>query len=98
FSLFVLRDNGECKRLQDNEFPLITRVMLGPNESAAKVFIFNKNKDEISSEVAQYLRLSNPELQMFLKKFEEEEIREINKLKKRFADVKKWIKLRLKEL
>jgi hypothetical protein len=26
--------------------------MLGPNETAAKVFIFNKNKNEISSEVS----------------------------------------------
>jgi hypothetical protein len=42
----------ECKRIQDNEFPLVVRVMLGPNETAAKVFIFNKNKNEISSEVS----------------------------------------------
>ncbi|XP_054168005.1 ras association domain-containing protein 2-like [Oppia nitens] len=98
FSLFVLRDNGECRRLHDNEFPLIVRVMLGPNESAAKVFIFNKNKNEISSEVAQYLCLTNAELQMFLKKFEEEEIREINKIKKKFLSIKTWIKLRIKEI
>ena len=35
---------------------------------------------------------------MFLKKFEEEEIREINKIKKKYADIKKWIKFRIKEI
>ena len=35
---------------------------------------------------------------MFLKKFEEEEIREINKIKKKYADIKKWVKFRIKEI
>ena len=52
--------NIECRRLHDNENPLIVRVLLGPNESVAKVFIFNKNKDEISSEVShQMIQLYN---------------------------------------
>ena len=33
-----------------------------------------------------------------LKKFEEEELREVNKIKKKYADIKKWIKIRIKEL
>jgi hypothetical protein len=35
---------------------------------------------------------------MFLKKFEEEEIRGVNRIKKKYADIKKWIKIRIKEL
>lgn len=66
----------ECRRLVDSESPLVTRVLLGPNEEAAKVFISTSDKKEVSSEVAQYINLSEIELNMFLRKFEEEEVRE----------------------
>ncbi|RWS26172.1 ras association domain-containing protein 2-like protein [Leptotrombidium deliense] len=98
FALFIVYDNGECRRVQDYEYPLLTRVILGPNEDVSRVFIFNKNKVEVSSEVAQYLNLSNVELQMFLKKFEEEEMKEVERIKKRFDNAKQYMKLRIKEL
>lgn len=66
----------ECRRLLETETPLVTRVLLGPNEDAAKVFISTSDKKEISSDVAQYINLSEIELNMFLRKFEEEEVRE----------------------
>lgn len=56
------------------------------------------NKTINNFQVAQYLHFSNVELQTFLKKFEEEEIREIYRIKKNYAEIKNWIKLRIKEL
>lgn len=48
FSLFIIRDNGEQKRLKENEYPLITRIMLGPHEDVAKLFLVDAKKtDEI---------------------------------------------------
>lgn len=39
FALFIMRDNGEQRRLRDDEYPLITRIMLGPHEDVAKLFL-----------------------------------------------------------
>lgn len=48
FSLFIVRDNGEQKRLKDNEYPLITRITLGPHEDVARLFLVDARKtDEI---------------------------------------------------
>lgn len=48
FTLFIIRDNGEQKRLKDSDFPLITRVMLGPHEDVARLFLVDTRKtDEI---------------------------------------------------
>lgn len=48
FSLFVMHDNGEQKRLKDNEYPLITRITLGPHEDVARLFLVDARKtDEI---------------------------------------------------
>jgi len=48
FSLFIVRDNGEQKRLKDDEYPLITRVTLGPHEDVARIFLVDSRKtDEI---------------------------------------------------
>lgn len=39
FALFVVRDNGEQRRLKDDEYPLITRILLGPHEDVSRIFI-----------------------------------------------------------
>lgn len=61
-------------------------------------FIHFSNKFYILTQVAQYLPFSHVELQMFLRKFEEEELREVMRIKKKYTDVKRWIKLRMKEI
>lgn len=67
-----------------NEFPLVTRVLSGPNEQVCKVFVMDRNMHEdISSDVAQYFKLDMNILEMFVKKFTEEEEREATKLIKR---------------
>lgn len=48
FSLFIIRDNGEQKRLKDTEYPLINRIMLGPHEDVAKLYLVDgRRTDEI---------------------------------------------------
>lgn len=43
----------EQRRLQDDEYPLLVRVMLGPHEDVAKLYLMDReNTDEISSEVS----------------------------------------------
>ena len=46
FSLYIMRDNGEQKRLKENEYPLISRVMLGPHEEVARIFLVDSRKTE----------------------------------------------------
>lgn len=41
FALFVMRDTGEQKKLKDDEYPLVTRVELGPHEDIARLFIMD---------------------------------------------------------
>lgn len=39
FALFIIRDNGEQRRLRDDEYPLLVRIMLGPHEDVARIFL-----------------------------------------------------------
>lgn len=43
FALFVIKDNGEQRRVKDDEFPLVTRIMLGPYEDVARIFLMDSN-------------------------------------------------------
>lgn len=99
FALYVVRDNGETRRIKEDEYPLLTRVILGPHEDVAKVFIMDKNKtNEISSEVAQFLNFSAVELNSILRRYHEEEEREWKKIKKKFRDMKYYIRHRMAEI
>ena len=75
---------SERRRVLDNEFPLLTRVHLGPHEDAARLYILDNRALEIRHEVAQFLRFSYTELRAILNMFYEEEEQEIEKVKKRY--------------
>ncbi|KAK6634060.1 hypothetical protein RUM44_004668 [Polyplax serrata] len=82
FALFVVRDNGEQRRLKEDEYPLLVRVMLGPHEDVAKLFLMDAhNTEEISSDVAQFLNLSIPECQNILDRYEDEEERQAKRIR-----------------
>ncbi|KAG8192167.1 hypothetical protein JTE90_027808 [Oedothorax gibbosus] len=99
FALFIVRDTGERRCIQENEYPLLVRVMLGPSEDVAKVFIMNKYlAREISPEVAQYIKFSDTELKTFLHKFNEEEKKEELKITRKYQEKKARIQARLNEL
>ncbi|XP_073815317.1 ras association family member [Musca autumnalis] len=99
FSLFIIRDNGEQKRLKENEYPLITRIMLGPHEDVAKLFLVDAKKtDEISNEVAQFLNLSLPECRAILERYDQELEREVTKVKDKYAELRRRIVARMESL
>lgn len=99
FALYVVRDNGEQRMLKDEEYPLVTRVMLGPHEDVARLYLMDKkNTVEISSEVAQFLNLSLPECTAILDRFEWEEQREERKIINKYREMRKRIKQRMEEL
>lgn len=41
FGLFIIRDNGEQKKLSNDDYPLLTRVLMGPHEDVARLFLMD---------------------------------------------------------
>ncbi|GLH16113.1 Putative regulatory protein mlp [Gryllus bimaculatus] len=86
FALFVVRDNG-------------VRVMLGPHEDVAKLFLMDRqNTQEISCEVAQFLNLSIAECRAILERYQDEEEREMKRVRLKFREMRKRIKQRMEDL
>ncbi|XP_066594158.1 uncharacterized protein Rassf [Prorops nasuta] len=99
FALFVVRDNGEQRRLRDNEYPLEVRVIIGPHENVARLFLVDKyTTPEISFDIAQYLNLSLAECQGILRSYSYEEERQVMLLKEKYKELRKRIKQRMEEL
>ncbi|KAJ8681334.1 hypothetical protein QAD02_017121 [Eretmocerus hayati] len=99
FALFVIRDNGEQRRLKDDEYPLEVRVVLGPHENISRLFLVDKlSTPEISSDVAQFLNLSLAECQNILQRYHYEEERQIFSIKEKYAEMRRRIKQRMEEL
>ncbi|XP_043269956.1 uncharacterized protein Rassf [Venturia canescens] len=99
FALFVVRDNGEQRRLREDEYPLEVRVVLGPHENVARLFLVDKlSTPEISSDVAQFLNLSVAECHGILQRYVYEEERQIVMLKEKYKEMRRRIKQRMEEL
>jgi Ras association domain-containing protein 2/4 len=63
--------------LKEDEYPLMVRVMLGPHEDVAKLYLMDRGTtEEISSEVAQFLNLSTTECNAILERYKTEQSRE----------------------
>ncbi|XP_049535139.1 uncharacterized protein LOC125950838 [Anopheles darlingi] len=99
FALFIVRDNGEQKKLREDDYPLVTRVVLGPHEDIARIFLMDgQQTPEISSEVAQFLNLSIPECRAILDRYHEEEYRELHRIRFKYAELRKRINQRMESL
>ncbi|KAL7306902.1 hypothetical protein TKK_0001061 [Trichogramma kaykai] len=99
FALFVIRDNGEQRRLREDEYPLEVRVGLGPHENIARLFLVDKlSTPEISSDVAQFLNLSLPECNNILQHYRFEEERQIFLAKEKYKEIYRRIKQRMEDL
>jgi Ras association domain-containing protein 2/4 len=75
---------AERRRVRDDEYPLLLRVMQGPDESVAKLFLVEsggEDSHEVSAAVAQFLHLSSAECTAILRLYSEEEEREIQNIK-----------------
>lgn len=75
---------AEQRRLKEEEYPLLTRVLLGPHEDVAKLFLMDShNTPEVSSEVAQFLNLSLVECRAILNQYYSQEEKEVGRLKEK---------------
>ncbi|XP_018573460.1 uncharacterized protein LOC108912643 [Anoplophora glabripennis] len=89
FALFVVRDNGEQRRLKEDEYPLLTRVLLGPHEDVARMYLMDSHSTrEVSSEVAQFLNLSLAECRAILGQYYSQEEREVARIKDKYSEMK----------
>ncbi|KAI5108050.1 ras association domain-containing protein 4, partial [Silurus meridionalis] len=85
FALYVVHESGERTKIKDTEYPLVSRVLHGPCEKIAKIFIMEKDLgEEVTCDVAQYIKFEMPVLNSFVTKLKEEEEREISKLTEKY--------------
>ncbi|KAM9847479.1 ras association domain-containing protein 4a [Aulostomus maculatus] len=92
FVFYMVHESGERAQLRDCEYPLVTRVLYGPCEKIAKIFIMEADLgEEVTYDVAQYIKFEIPVLDSFVEKLKEEEEREINKLTKKYLTLRSMI-------
>uniref|UniRef100_A0A3B5LVI3 Ras association domain family member 4a n=1 Tax=Xiphophorus couchianus TaxID=32473 RepID=A0A3B5LVI3_9TELE len=92
FVLYMVHESGERTRLKNDEHPLVTRVLYGPCEKISKIFITEADLgEEVTYDVAQYIKFEIPVLDSFVEKLKEEEEREIVKLTKKYSALRSMI-------
>uniref|UniRef100_A0A8C4Z0Z3 Ras association domain family member 4a n=1 Tax=Gadus morhua TaxID=8049 RepID=A0A8C4Z0Z3_GADMO len=86
FVLYMVHESGERTQLRDGEYPLVARVLYGPCEKVSRIFIMEADLgEEVTYDVAQYIKFEIPVLDSFVEKLKEEEEREISKLTKKYV-------------
>ncbi|XP_050525973.1 ras association domain-containing protein 6 [Daktulosphaira vitifoliae] len=99
FSLFLVFDNGERRKLQDDEYPLVVRLIQGPHEDVARIYLMeSRTTDEISCDVAQFLNFSLPECKAILAGYDAEEEKHVNAIKAKYEEMRKRIRQRMEQL
>uniref|UniRef100_A0A3P9I1I2 Ras association domain family member 2a n=1 Tax=Oryzias latipes TaxID=8090 RepID=A0A3P9I1I2_ORYLA len=85
FALYLVHASGERVKLKRTDFPLVLRIIQGPCEQVCKVFLMEEDLgEEVTYDVAQYIKFEMPVLQSFIIKLKEEEDREVQKLQRRY--------------
>ncbi|XP_062399508.1 ras association domain-containing protein 2a [Sardina pilchardus] len=86
FSLYLVHTSGERMQLKRSDYPLIVRVLQGPCEQVCRIFLMEQDLgEEVTYDVAQYIKFEMPVLQSFITKLKEEEDREVQKLRTRYS-------------
>ncbi|KAF3824697.1 hypothetical protein GH733_010031 [Mirounga leonina] len=86
FALYVVHTSGEKQKLKNTDYPLVARILQGPCEQVSKVFLMEKDQvEEVTYDVAQYIKFEMPVLKSFIQKLQEEEDREVKKLMRKYA-------------
>jgi Ras association domain-containing protein 2/4 len=95
YALYIVHDHGGAEPIKPNDYPLRVRLKLGPSEDMAKIFIMDAADEarvDISAEMAQYINLAIPVLEGILSKYQEEEEREVAKIKQKYGLLKLQLK------
>ncbi|XP_024417047.1 ras association domain-containing protein 4 isoform X1 [Desmodus rotundus] len=99
FALYIVHESGERTKLKDCEYPLISRILHGPCEKIARIFLMEADLgEEVPHDVAQYIKFEMPVLDSFVEKLKEEEQREIIKLTMKFQALRLTMLQRLEQL
>ncbi|KFP19726.1 Ras association domain-containing protein 2 [Egretta garzetta] len=99
FALYIVHTSGEKQKLRASDYPLIARILQGPCEQVSKVFLMEKDQvEEVTYDVAQYIKFEMPVLRSFIQKLEEEEDREVKKLMHKYSILRLMIEQRLEEI
>ncbi|XP_032869981.1 ras association domain-containing protein 2 [Amblyraja radiata] len=98
FALYVVHASEERTKLKDSDYPLIARILQGPCEAISKIFLMEKDLEEVTYDVAQYIKFEMPVLQSFIVKLKEEEDREVKKLTRKYSVLRAVIETRVQEL
>lgn len=80
FALYCIHQSGEKRKLCNRDQPLWERILQGPSEDIMKVFLMDREEEEVSTDVAQYLNLELPILEQVLLKLREEETKEVQRV------------------
>ncbi|XP_065541204.1 ras association domain-containing protein 6 [Lathamus discolor] len=91
FALYIIHASGEKKQLRSGDVPLLHRLLQGPSEKIAKFFLMDRDVEEISSDVAQYIQFHLPFLESILHRINEEEQQEIQQTISRYLREKRLI-------
>ncbi|KAM6261719.1 ras association domain-containing protein 6 [Porphyrio hochstetteri] len=91
FALYIVHATGEKKQLRSGDVPLLHRLLQGPSEKVAKFFLMDRDVEEISSDVAQYMQFHLPFLETILHRINEEEQQEIQQTVARYLKEKSLI-------
>ncbi|XP_019337987.1 ras association domain-containing protein 2 isoform X1 [Alligator mississippiensis] len=99
FALYIVHTSGEKQKLKTTDYPLIARILQGPCEQVSKVFLMEKDQvEEVTYDVAQYIKFEMPVLKSFIQKLKEEEDREVKKLMHKYTHLRGMIEQRLEEI
>ncbi|XP_061071768.1 ras association domain-containing protein 2-like [Conger conger] len=99
FTLYLVHTSGERVKLKRSDHPLVIRVLQGPCEQVCRVFLMEEDLgEEVTYDVAQYIKFEMPVLQSFITKLGEEEDREVQKLRKRYKSLRCIIEKQLQTL
>ncbi|NXU71035.1 RASF6 protein, partial [Oreotrochilus melanogaster] len=91
FALYIIHASGEKKQLRSGDVPLLHRLLQGPSEKIARFFLMDRDVEEISSDVAQYIQFHLPFLESILHRINEEEEQEIQQTIARYLKEKNMI-------
>ncbi|XP_035235378.1 ras association domain-containing protein 2-like isoform X1 [Anguilla anguilla] len=96
FALYLVHTSGERVQLKRSDHPLVLRVLQGPCEQVSRIFLMEQDlAEEVTYDVAQYIKFEMPVLQSFITKLKEEEDREVQKLRTRYTSLRCLIQRKL---
>ncbi|XP_007953682.1 ras association domain-containing protein 6 [Orycteropus afer afer] len=91
FALYIIFSTGERRRLKKTDIPLLQRLLQGPSEKHARIFLMDRDTEEISSDVAWYINFHFSFLETILQRLNKEEKREIQRTIAKFSTEKAMI-------